>query len=216
MGAGGAIGAYWGCLSQDRATRFVIAWAFAGSEEQAAPEVVARTRQRTHHQAGRTWISDGNPVYARQIRQIYRDPHRSGQRGRPRLVPTPNLGLTQTIKQRQHGRVVGITVRAVLGEASTCPSVVCEERLNGVLRDRLNCLTRKTHAFAKQGRTWKAAVVLCLFEHNWIRAHRALREAAENLPQRQRYQRRTPAMAMGLSDHIWSWTEFLTYQIHPY
>lgn len=29
------------------------------------------------------------------------------------------------------------------------PYAVCLERLNGTLRDRLGCLTRKTHAFAK-------------------------------------------------------------------
>jgi hypothetical protein len=38
-----------------------------------------------------------------------------------------------------------------------------------VLRDRLACLTRKTHAFAKRELTWDAAVALCLFEHNWMR-----------------------------------------------
>jgi len=37
----------------------------------------------------------------------------------------------------------------VLGELMTFPYLVHEERLNGVLRDRLNALTRKTHAFAK-------------------------------------------------------------------
>jgi len=49
------------------------------------------------------------------------------------------------------------------------PYLVCRKRLNGVLRDHLNALTRKTHTFAKHVRTWDALVTLCLFEHNWLR-----------------------------------------------
>jgi hypothetical protein len=38
----GGVGPHWGCLSQDRPSRFVVAWSFACSENEAAPEVVAR------------------------------------------------------------------------------------------------------------------------------------------------------------------------------
>jgi len=31
-----------------------------------------------------------------------------------------------------------------------------------------------------------------------------------------RYRRRSPAMAIGLTDHIWSWEEFLTYGHYHY
>jgi hypothetical protein len=41
-------------------------------------------------------------------------------------------------------------VRATIGEPVEQPYPVDIERLNGVLRDRLRCLTRKAHAFAKQ------------------------------------------------------------------
>ncbi len=88
-------------------------------------------------------------------------------------------------------------------EPIAIPYAVHEERFHGVLRDRLGCLTRKTHAFAKDARTWDALVVVGLFEANWLRPHPALREPTENLPNGRRYRRRTPAMAMGLTDHIW-------------
>ena len=203
-------------MSQGRPTRFVVAWAFAPSEDEAAPEVVRQTRQRTHQQAGVAWISDGRAVYRREIRRTYRDPQRTGRRGRPPLVPTPRVGLTQVVKQRRQGRVVGVEVRTVLGAPVPFPYLVHRERLNGVLRDRLNALTRKTHAFAKDTRTWDALVTLCLFEHNWLRPHPALREPAEGLPNGQRYRRRTPAMAIGLTDHVWTWEEFLTFRHYHY
>ena len=44
----------------------------------------------------------------------------------------------------------------------------------------------------------------------------ALREPAEELPHGRRYRRRTPAMAIGLADHVWSWEEFLTFRLYHY
>jgi hypothetical protein len=194
----------------------VVAWAFAASEDEAAPKVVTQTRSRTHGRQGVPWIGDGRAVYRREVRRVYRDPQRTGKPGRPRLVTTPGVGSTQAVKRRRGGRVVRIEVRQVLGELITCPYVVHDEHLNGVLCDWLNCLTRKTHAFAKNEHTWDAAVTLCLFENNWLRAHPALREPAEHLPDGRRYWRRTPAMAQGLTHHIWSWEEFLTYRHYHY
>lgn len=162
------------------------------------------------------WVSDGRGVYRTQIPRVYRDPQRTGKRGRPPLIPTPGLRFTQAVKRREKGRIVGIEVRAVVGDPPNCPYVVYVERLNGVLRDRLNALTRKTHGFAKLHTTWDALVTLCLFEHNWMRPHPALKEKAKGLPDGRRYRQRTPAMAMGLTDHIWTWEEFLTFQINHY
>jgi hypothetical protein len=210
------MGPRWGCLAQDRNTRFVIAWAAASCEEEAAPQVIASTRERTKAHLGCAWVSDGNPIYAQQIQKVYRDPRPTGKPGRAPLVLRQDVALTQGIKQREHGRVIGLTVRAVLGEAACCAVCVCEERLNGVLRDRLNCLTRKTHAFAKQTGTWDAAVGLSLFEHNWLKPHKALRQPQEGSSQGRQYQRRTPAMAVSLTDHIWTWEEFLSLSVRQY
>ena len=203
-------------MSLDRTSRFVIAWAGAPCEEEAAPSVIATTRARTRGQMGCAWVSAGNPVYKEHINKVYRDPKRTGKPGRPPLVLRSDVGLTQGVKQRAHGRVVGLSVRAVLGQAAACAVCVCEERLNGVLRDRLNCLTRKTHAFAKLTNTWEAAIGLCLFEHNWLRPHKALRQRQDGLPADRKYRQRTPAMAVGLTEHVWTWKEFLSFPVQQY
>lgn len=168
------------------------------------------TRERTAARAGCRWISDGRRIYQRAIRRIYRDPQHTGKRGRPRLIPTVGVGLVQAVKRRQGGRLVRVEVRPRFGEVPECPYTVCVERLNGVLRDRLGCLTRKTHAFAKQVPSWDAAVTLCLFEHNWMRPLRALREVEPDPSRGRRYRQRCPAMVLGLTHHLWSWTEFLS------
>lgn len=204
-------GPRWGGLSQHRQSRFVVAWSFRRSEEAAAPEVVGKTRQRTAGEAGVVWVSDGSASYEKWVGRIYRDPVRTGKVGRPRLARTPGVGLTQVIKTRKGRRVADVQVRHCFGPEPELAHTVHVERRNGVLRDRLACLTRKTHAFAKQEVTWDAAVGLSLFEGNWMRAHSALKVKEAGLPDGRRYRRRSPAMAIGLAEHVWSWTEFLTH-----
>ena len=212
------MGPRWGCLSQDRPTRFIVAWSFGRTEEAAAPPAVAHTRGRTVQQAGVPWVSDGQRGYQRAVRQVYRDPLRTGRRGRPPLRPTPGTGLVQAVKHRRGRRLDRVAVRVVQGDPLACPHTVHVERLNGVLRDRLACLTRKTHAFAKAPATWDAAVTLALVEHNWLHTHPALRQPlpVPDCATGRRYQRRTPAMAIGLTDHWWTWEEFLTHPFYPY
>lgn len=202
-------GSRWGCLSQDRKSRFVVAWDSAGSEEAAAPEVVRKTRERTARRAGIVWVSDGSGSYEKWVRRIYREPVHTGEPGRPRLELIPGVGLTQVIKTRENGRLVDLRIRHCFGPRPQLEHTVHVERRNGVLRDRLNCLTRKTHGFAKRNRTWDAAVRMSLFEGNWLTEHRKLRVKSEASAGR-RYERRSPAMAIGLTDHLWSWREFLT------
>ena len=150
-------------------------------------------------------------AYPKAITHAYRRPPvRTGRRGRPPLRLPEGLSLTQTIKHREeHGRLLRVETRATIGAAEVeQPVPVHIERLSGVLRDRLARLTRKTHAFAKSTSTWEALFGLALFEHNWLRPHPTLSQPS-SVPGRY-YERRTPAMAIGLSDHRRSWREFLT------
>src|SRR5713226_2828029 len=187
--------ARWGCLVQDRPSRFIAACATGRIGDDLVERAVTLTVARTHGRA-LTWCSDGWRGYAAILRPAHRQPVHSGKLGRPPLGVRPEVRLPQTIKHRdEHGTLLSVEIRAVLGEIVSEPGTVHIERVNGTLRDRLNALTRKTHAFAKCDATWDALVHLQLFEHNWIRPHRALRLPMPT--QLQRYQPRTPAMALG-------------------
>jgi hypothetical protein len=123
-----------------------------------------------------------------------------------------DVRLTQTIKHRdEHGKLLSVEIRAVLGEIVSEPGTVHIERVNGTLRDRLNALTRKTHAFAKRDAMWDALVSLPLFDHNFHRAHQALKLPSEEGVRR--YRQQSPAMALGLTDHLWSFQELLTSRV---
>ena len=177
-----------------------------------AERVVQITRARTAGQAGIAWISDGWEPYAETIADAYCDslPVTTGERAWTLLHQTPGVRHTQVVKHRRGRRLDHVEVRASLGAAVDQPHTVHVERFNGVLRDRLGCLTRKTHAFARDAATWDAAVGVLLFEHNWLRPHPALRQPLPQPCGQCRYHQRTPAMLLGLAGRPWSWLDFLT------
>lgn len=162
---------------------------------------------------GLRYVCDGWQSYPTLVRRLYQQPFHAGRPGRPRLVLPDDLAVTQTrkVRQRPGGRIIRVSQHTPIGQPVPGPGTVHLERCNGVLRDRLACLGRKTHAFAKCVGTWRALVGLALFWHNWLRAHPALRTPRPT-PGR-RYDPGTPAMALGLTDHIWSWEEVLAIPI---
>lgn len=196
-------------MIQDRKSRFIVAHASGRRNESLLDAAIGKVHARSGG-APLPWYADGWGAYKEAIRRAYRYPLRTGRVGRPPLVVPEGLSLTQTIKHRdERGRLVEVEKVATIGTATVeHPATVHIERLNGVFRDRLAALTRNTHAFAKTARTWDALFGLSVFEQNWLREHPALSRPSTTLGRR--YQRRTPAMAVGLSDHCWSWQEFLT------
>lgn len=188
----------------------MVAWASGPRDETLAAAVVRATRERTAGRRGVPWVGDGWAAYEAAVNAVYRDPQPTDRPGWERLALAPGTGLTQAVKHRRGRWLERVEVRAPLGAAVEQPYAVHVERLNGVLRDRLNCLTRKTHAFAKTDATWDAAVSLALFEHNWLRPQLGLRQPLDPPEAGRRYHPRTPAMALGLTDHVWTWHEFLT------
>ena len=69
------------------------------------------------------------------------------------------------------------------------------ERKNGTLRQWCKRLTRLTYAFSKKWDNLKAALALHFAHYNFCRVHGSLRI--------------TPAMAAGITDHVWDLAELL-------
>ena len=70
------------------------------------------------------------------------------------------------------------------------------ERQNLTMRMQIRRFTRLTNGFSKKLENLKAALALHVAHYNFARVHRTLRV--------------TPAMAAGITDHIWNWDELLT------
>lgn len=175
---------------------------------------VSTVVRRTHHRP-LSWFSDGWRPYQSILQHAYRQAQpRQGRRGRCKLVVPETVSLTQTIKHHdEHGRLLSVEIRATMGKSLFPAGTVHVERLNGALRDRLNALTRKTHAFAKRDATWDALVNLQIFDHNFHRAQSALRQPLRVPDGLHHYQQRSSAMALGLTDHLWSFQDLLTVRL---
>jgi len=77
-----------------------------------------------------------------------------------------------------------------------CTSYI--ERHNLTMRMQLRRFTRLTNAFSKKLENLKASLALYFAYYNFLRIHATLRM--------------TPAMAAGITDHLWNWENILAYE----
>ena len=149
-------------------------------------------------------------AYGRETR-----PPGTGRRGRPKgasLVPEEGLHYATVHKTRRKGRVVKIALRAVFGteseiksalERSTVSKVINTafiERQNGTDRNRNARKVRKTYCFSKDWDAHNAMTYFTMYSYNFCWPVRTLRVQDPD----GQWHARTPAMAAGLTDHIWS------------
>ena len=87
------------------------------------------------------------------------------------------------------GKVVAVERKIVLGEPEYI-STSYVERQNLTLRMSQRRFTRLTNAFSKKLENHMAAVALYVAHYNFCRVHEALRI--------------TPAMQLGITDHVWA------------
>jgi len=85
--------------------------------------------------------------------------------------------------------------RTAVAGAPTKISTSYVERVNLTMRMAIRRMTRLTNAFSKKYENHCAAVALWAMHYNFCRVHEALRV--------------TPAMHLGLTDHIWTITELV-------
>jgi hypothetical protein len=174
--------------------------------------------------------TDGLRSYVTQARRVFRDPRRTGRRGRPRLVLPAGLMLAQAVKQYARRRVVGMGRRVALGTAEAVQArldatqamagavvnTAYIERLNATFRAHLAALARRSRATARQTATLEAGMWLVGTCYNFCWPHRGLRRwrtAAD--PPGGHWVEQTPAMAAGLADRRWALADLLTYRVPP-
>ena len=171
---------------------------------------------------------DGLSSYVTAFRKAFRTalPRCKGELGRPQLVSWPNIAIAQVVKQRVDGQL-NIARRIVQGNEAMVHSLIQKtqgtgmintafiERFNATFRQRINCLTRRTRTLARKVQTLETGmyVVGCLY--NFCHPHHSLRLKLSVGRFGYRWVQRTPAIAAGLADHIWSTGELFEYRIPP-
>lgn len=192
---------------------------------EATHAVVRDFHRRTGGRVMCLVTSDEYPVYADALRATYGrvvTPPRTGRPGRPRQPYTelpPEVTYATVHKERSNNRVVRVSLRVVFGTlAAVALALVASavsravnpcfiERHNGTDRGRCSRKVRKSYAFSKDWDLHRAATWFSYFSYNFCWPVRTLRERTGD----SRWRPRTPAMAAGLTDHVWPLTEWLSY-----
>ena len=198
--------------------------------------------KRVHHIInGRLplFTSDQLPEYKTALLEVYgqwMQPERKGKRGpHPKLqrIPCPGLLYAQVVKQEEQGHPANITTKIIFGDenainahlkslsTSNTINTSFVERGNLVLRQGNRRLTRETNGFSKELIWLEKQIWLSLAYYHFVLPHHSLRKKLSvEEPTRGNGSPRcwypvTPAMAAGMTDHVWSTSELLSYRVPP-
>jgi IS1 family transposase len=170
--------------------------------------------------------TDGWAAYPGSIKRAFRDKvKRTLGRGRAPLQVwsdlqigtvikhTVNKRLTEVVRQMSHGsleQAMHLLQRSAGGQVLNTSYI---ERLNGTVRERLATLTRKCRHAAQKLEALETGMYLIGSTYNFCCFHHQLSTPVAG--EAQGLLRQTPAMASGLTDHLWSLSELLQYKVAP-
>jgi len=170
---------------------------------------------------------DGFCAYVGAFQRAFRSPlPRYGQRGRCQLVAWPDIAIVQVVKRRSDS-LLQIERRIVQGSREQVEALLHRsqgggvintayiERFNATCRQRLACLVRRTRCPAQQLATLTTGMYVAGCFYNFCHPHRSLRRKLWITERRYRWVQRTPALAAGLTDHIWTAEELFRFQVPP-
>lgn len=167
---------------------------------------------------------DGLASYPTAFWRAFREKVRTGRPGRPSFRLPGCVWLGQVIKRHSGRRLVEVVRRVLWGTAEQIQGQLQQtrtgqqintsyiERLNATFRACLAALTRRGRRLVHQGEVLEQGMYLVGCVYNFCSEHRSLRLRQE---QGKKWLQRTPAMAAGWTDHIWSIRELLEFQPVP-
>jgi IS1 family transposase len=155
-----------------------------------------------------------------------------GPRPKPRWMPLPQLLYAQVVKQYRRKRVVGVKHRVVFGTREAIKHVLAAcgwqintsfvERLNLDIRQRVAAVGRRVNTLCQGEDSVQQQLVLFQTYHNFVLPHTSLRQALL-IPETTNgtgsvrvWRPCTPAMAAGLTDHVWTLKEMLLFRVPPW
>ena len=201
-------------------TRLRVGRAIGKNEREVALKLMEQLKTRGHSEAPPALATDGQGSYREAMVETWGQvPDYSGQ-GRP---PThkraqPGWQYLQVVKHRSGSRLRGITIKVVYGDAGEVRDLLGEhtayvERTHLTSRQMNGRLVSKTLSFSKELEMLEASCAWEDWVYNLTRSVKTLRLEVNNGIRR--WQCRSPAMAAGLTDHIWTVKELLMTVVAP-
>jgi hypothetical protein len=168
--------------------------------------------------------------YGQWVQSPRRQAH--GPAPKPRWRPLPQLLYAQVVKTVRRRRLVDVQYRVVFGTLAAVQQVLAAcgwqiqtafiERLNLSLRQHVAAVGRRVTTLCKGEAGLRQQVTVYHVYYNFCLPHASLRRL---LPQPEpthgsgaatQWRPRTPAMAAGLTDHVWTLREVLLFRVPPW
>src|SRR4029453_9641288 len=155
-----------------------------------------------------------------------------GPTPKPRWMPLPHRLDAQVVKTVRRRRLVAVTHRVVFGSLDAVHQVLAPlgwqintafvERLNLTIRQHVAAIGRRVSTLCKGADGLCQQLALYHGYYNFCLPHASLRvPLPQPLPTHgtgsaKRWQPRTPAMAAGLTDHVWTLRGVLLFRVPPW
>jgi len=155
-----------------------------------------------------------------------------GPAPKPRWMPRPQLLYAQVVKTVRRRRVVRVQHRVVFGTLQAVQQVLAAcgwqintafiERVNLSIRQHVAAVGRRVTTLCKGEEGLHQQLVLYHVYYNFCLPHASLRlPLPQSAPTHgngsaKRWQPQTPAMAAGLTDHVWTLREVLLFRVPPW
>lgn len=169
------------------------------------------------------FVSDELPHYGTVLGELFHElapPTPTGKAGRPRnpeRVIDADLDYATVHKTRQGGKVIKVERNVVHGSEQHILARLAKSpshTINTAYIERSNLdwrlwdahLARKAPTVARSMRWLKAKFAICVACYNFIRPHETLSRGEDRI-----FRPKTPAMAAGVADHRWTFSELLAY-----
>jgi IS1 family transposase len=220
-------GDHWDHVAFDPEHRLVVSVVPGKRTSENVRKLISDFKERTQGRIMNLMTTDEYPVYETEILEAYGKtvvPPRTSKVGRPALpylAPPDHLKYAMVHKTREHGRVVKIDCRVVFGTETAVRKALAKssvsraintafvERHNGTDRNRNGRKVRRTYCFSKDWHVHEAVTYFTMYSYNFCWPVRTLRAREPDGS----WQKRTPAMEAGLTDHVWPLSEWLTFPV---
>jgi len=155
-----------------------------------------------------------------------------GPRPKPRWMPLPQLLYTQVVKTVRRRRLVAVQHRVVFGTIEALNQVLVPlgwqintafvERVNLTIRQHVAAVGRRVTTLCKGNEGLGQQLALYHMYDNFCLPHASLRvPLPQPLPTHgtgsvKQWRSSTPAMAAGLTDHVWTLRAVLLFRVPPW
>jgi IS1 family transposase len=156
----------------------------------------------------------------------------TGPTPKPRWMPLPQLLYAQVVKTVRRRRLVDVKHRVVFGTLEAVQQVLAAcgwqintafvERLNLSLRQHVAAVGRRVTTLCKGEAGLREQLTLYHVYYNFCLPHASLRLSlpipapTNGSGSAKQWQLCTPAMAAGLTDHVWTLREVLLFRVPPW